>query len=174
MLNMLKKKREELKKNNKGFTLTELLVVIAIIGFLVAMLAPRYMNYTDKAMGTAAASDVKNIMTIAQARIMDTNVVPDVAALEKAMNVKFGSEKALKLTGADAGKYTYTYSKNAVIIEALIDAQEGTASIDITGATGTSAEKLKRVARGVGSGIEVKVGGVLFTEWTESTKAPTP
>lgn len=39
----------EMKKNNKGFSLVELIVVIAVMAVLVVVLAPAYLRYVDKA-----------------------------------------------------------------------------------------------------------------------------
>lgn len=169
MLELLKRKREEAKNNNKGFTLMELLVVVAILGFLVAMLAPRYMNYTDRAMGTAAAADVRNIMTIATGRMMDTNTMPTVADLAESMNTTFTGDKTLVATASPV--FDYTYTKNGVLIEATMDFSTGITSFDVKTATnaGTPDVKLHRVARGIGSGSIVNVNGTPFTDFNGDT-----
>lgn len=172
MLELLKRKREEARKNNKGFTLMELLVVVAILGFLVAMLAPRYMNYTDRAMGTAAAADVRNIMTISTGRMMDTNTVPTVADLAASMNTTFSatSDKNL-VAGATPELLTYTYTKNGVVIVAQLDISIGTISFDVDSVATvvTAVKKLNRVARGIGSGNIVTVKSVPFTDFNGET-----
>ena len=38
---------QNIKKDNKGFTLVELIVVIAILGVLMAVLVPQYIRYVE-------------------------------------------------------------------------------------------------------------------------------
>lgn len=166
MLEILRKKREEARKNNKGFTLMELLVVVAILGFLLAMLAPRYMNYTDKTMGVAAAADAKNIMTIATSRMMELSAVPTVAQLEEAIGTDLTNrDKVVTLVDRT---YTYTYTKGNVAIVTTIDIDNYTTAFDVIATTaGADTAKLERVARGIGSGNSVKVAGTDFTNFNE-------
>ena len=49
-------------KSNKGFTLLELIVVVAIIGFLVAMVAPRFVGVVDAAKEPTRDSNVLRLM----------------------------------------------------------------------------------------------------------------
>lgn len=59
--------------DEKGFTLVELLVVVLILGVLVGLAVPAYFNFTGKAESTAAAADVREAITDANAYYADQN-----------------------------------------------------------------------------------------------------
>ena len=48
-------------RNTAGFTLVELMVVIAIIGFLAAVIVPRFFQQIGKGQRAAAQVQIKNI-----------------------------------------------------------------------------------------------------------------
>lgn len=52
---------QNLKKNQKGFTLVELIVVIAILGVLAAVLVPQYIQYIEKSRIGVDASYIGEI-----------------------------------------------------------------------------------------------------------------
>lgn len=54
-------KNHKNSRNSRGFTLVELMVVIAIIGFLAAVIVPRFFKQIGKGRRAAAQMQVKNI-----------------------------------------------------------------------------------------------------------------
>lgn len=48
IMNKLQKRKEELKKNNKGFSLVELIIVIAIMAILVGIVGTQVIPYINK------------------------------------------------------------------------------------------------------------------------------
>lgn len=57
------------KKDNKGFTLVELIVVIVILAILAALLVPALIGWIDKAKNEKYAVEARNIYLAAQAEI---------------------------------------------------------------------------------------------------------
>ena len=82
---------QNLKKNQKGFTLIELMIVIAIIGILAAIAVPQFMSYRMRAYNSAAKAVVHNMKA-------------DESNLNSELGLYGHTEAAAaNLTAADAG-----------------------------------------------------------------------
>ncbi len=62
-----------MRTNRKGFTLIELLIVVVIIGILAAIAIPKFADTKKKAYITVMKSDLKNMVTSAEAYFSDNN-----------------------------------------------------------------------------------------------------
>jgi type IV pilus assembly protein PilA len=60
-------------RTRKGFTLIELLIVVVIIGILAAIAIPKFADTKEKAYITAMKSDLKNMVSAAEAYFSDAN-----------------------------------------------------------------------------------------------------
>jgi prepilin-type N-terminal cleavage/methylation domain-containing protein len=60
-------------RTRKGFTLIELLIVVVIIGILAAIAIPKFADTKRKAYVTAMKSDLKNLVSSAEAYFSDNN-----------------------------------------------------------------------------------------------------
>lgn len=61
------------RRTRKGFTLIELLIVVVIIGILAAIAIPKFADTKEKAYLTAMKSDLKNMVSAAEAYYSDHN-----------------------------------------------------------------------------------------------------
>ena len=71
---MTRRKGEEIMKkelNNKGFSLVELIIVIAIMAVLVAVLAPQFLKYVERARNSTDVANATEIVTALQVAAAD-------------------------------------------------------------------------------------------------------
>lgn len=64
-------KKNEVKMNNKGFSLVELIVVIAIMAVLVGVLAPMFIRYVEKSRQSTDVQNLDSALGVVQAFYAD-------------------------------------------------------------------------------------------------------
>ncbi len=91
-----------MKRTRKGFTLIELLIVVVIIGILAAIAIPKFADTKRKAYVTAMKSDLKNMVSSAEAFFSDNNTYAGYVAPTGSSGV------TLTMGTADATGWTAT------------------------------------------------------------------
>ncbi|MGD9701846.1 MAG: type II secretion system protein [Acidimicrobiia bacterium] len=83
MLHTLKRRRDQARSTEDGFTLIELMVVVLIIAILLAIAIPTFLGAQNKAKDRSAQSSLRNALTAAKTIYADTAdyTTADVAAL---------------------------------------------------------------------------------------------
>lgn len=112
MNQLVLKKKNELSKKKKGFTLIELIIVIAIIAILAALAIPKFGEVRENANQKTDIATAKNIATIVAQQVSDGSITGNTGEVTSDENDKVAS----KLDGTStpkakaAGKATtFTY-----------------------------------------------------------------
>lgn len=97
---MKRKKRNRIKKDNRGFSLVELLSVILIMTLLVVLTLPQMLKYAQKSRVTADRQLAENVQTALRMAMMDPEVLNDADSEEEIatiarMNNTYGRALAL-------------------------------------------------------------------------------
>lgn len=73
------KKFQEMKKNNKGFSLVELIIVIAIMAVLMAVLAPQFLRYVERSRLQSDNTAIGEIANACKVAATDEDVTGEIA-----------------------------------------------------------------------------------------------
>lgn len=141
-------------RNERGFSLVELIVVIAILGTLSLILVPQFSLMGDKAMGTAAATDAKAILSLAIAFNMDHTTAMTQADLNTMLgqvaagNSDASGSKSATLSPANPNIINYTYQRGGVQLLGSIDLTDQKVTWRIGSGT-LDARRKKSIAEGL-------------------------
>ncbi len=126
----------EMKKNQKGFTLVELIVVIAIMAVLATLLIPRIMGNVKDAADQAEISSARTLAS--EITIHNATAAADTAdtIVSVPATLPTAPAKHTVVVGDLVGNLVVPASDfpDPTIVKILVDS-EGNASIEIQGAT---------------------------------------
>lgn len=124
-----------MQRTRKGFTLIELLIVVVIIGILAAIAIPKFADTKRKAYVTAMKSDLKNMVSSAEAWFSDNNSYAGYTAPVGSSGV------SLTFTGSATGWSGTATHANAAGATCLIGAGSDTPATLAEGQPGGAACK---------------------------------
>ena len=122
MNQLVLKKKNELSKKKKGFTLIELIIVIAIIAILAALAIPKFGEVRENANQKTDIATAKNIATIVAQQVADGDITGDTGTSDDIKDSLDGSSSPK--AKAAKGAQTFTYK---------IDATTGNITVWYTG-----------------------------------------
>lgn len=102
MNQLVLKKKNELMKKKKGFTLVELIIVIAIIAILAAIAIPKFGKIKDTSNKSSDVANAKNISMAVSKAIADDKIDYSTAIDKKALSDASISEVLNNLDGITA------------------------------------------------------------------------
>jgi prepilin-type N-terminal cleavage/methylation domain-containing protein len=123
-----------MQRTRKGFTLIELLIVVVIIGILAAIAIPKFADTKRKAYVTAMKSDLKNMVSAAEAYFSDNNTYVGYTAptgssgVTLAMTAQTASGWAASATHANAAGATCVIGVGTGTPTGLAEGQPGGAN----------------------------------------------
>lgn len=150
-------------KGKRAFTLIELLIVITVIAILSVAFLPRAFDAPRKARDTVKKKTVSDIQASAEAKLLDTSLIPDDAdgdaadvnsCLTDAVKTNLGltvlpldasKKESCSAVVADADKYFYRATSDfyivGVVMEVTANANAAVNIADLNGAANAAAAR---------------------------------
>lgn len=133
---MIQKLRDRLtngKKDNKGFTLVELIVVIVILAILAAILIPGLLKWIDKAKEEQYALEARNIYLAAQSEVAAEYAADSTATPPAMTNDANVRSRISTLAGVTVNSITVTYKSGTWDIDTIVTEFESSDGKTVTG-----------------------------------------
>lgn len=105
----MKKKENERKLNNSGFSLVELIIVIAIMAVLVGVAAPTYIKYVERSRESLDIQNIDSIVTALKIYAVDPQSVEKFRTNDKVFITEDGTS-ATSPSGSKAAANAITSS----------------------------------------------------------------